>query len=78
MLHPSRFLIILVFFLLVILAMFFIFHNAMKTEAVVTFDHQPSWFEKTNCLMRGGLVEDVFIGEDLDDTGNIMSVCHYK
>ena len=58
--------------------MFFIFNNAMKTEAVIVFDEEPGWFDKSGCIIKGGLVEEVFTGEDLEDVENIIHVCRFK
>ena len=78
MFNPKRYFIILVFFLLVILAMFFIFHNAMKVESSTVFQGSPGWFAKSGCIVRGGMVEELFSGEDLSDTQNVVHVCRFK
>jgi len=50
----------------------------MKTEAVIVFDEEPGWFDKSGCIIKGGLVEEVFTGEDLEDVENIIHVCRFK
>ena len=81
----SRYLIILVFFLLVITAMFFIYRNIGTPERIVYFGEQPSWFEKIECVFRGGALEitqgygslEQVVTEDSAEDLQSIYQCHF-
>ena len=57
MASKARYLVILIFIIVVIGAMFFIYSTIDSEEEIVYFDGTPPWHEKALCYVRGGRVE---------------------
>jgi hypothetical protein len=88
MFHPARYSIILIFVLIVIIAMFFIYSNIASGEKIEPFETTPSWFQKANCIVRGGAIEkeaSYYSQNQIIDIDNPTEVdvaynylCHYR
>ena len=80
----NRYLLLLIFVLIVIIGMFFIYSNIRSTERIEYLKGEPSWWLKIGCYTRGGSIEligdgliekDCLIAEK-DCLGEISYICH--
>lgn len=53
----ARYLLLLLFVVIVIGAMFVMYSTINSPEEIVYFDSKPSWWQKSLCVIKGGKVE---------------------
>ena len=73
----AKYLILLIFILIVILAMFFIYSNINSPEKIVYFQEKPKLMEKVYCIVRGGALETL-AGADFNEASDKnIYLCHF-
>ncbi len=73
----AKYLILLIFILVVILAMFFIYSNINSPEKIVYYQEKPKILEKVYCIIRGGALEILEDGAINSEDGLAVYLCHF-
>ncbi|NQT49670.1 hypothetical protein HQ571_03170 [Candidatus Kuenenbacteria bacterium] len=68
----AKYLILIVFILMVVTGMFFIYSNVNSPERIVYLKGEPSLFDKLECIVKGGKMENI---SELNEKVNF--ICHF-
>ena len=85
----ARYFVILIFFLVVISAMFFIYSTVNSAEKIIYYKGEPTIFNKMNCILKGGKIEvmpsgggapclELLVDEKDECEEKNIYRCHYK
>ncbi|HMB26210.1 MAG TPA: hypothetical protein VKP03_02220 [Patescibacteria group bacterium] len=73
----ARYLLLLIFIMLVLTAMFFIYSNVKTEERYLYYQGEPTKMQRLTCFLKGGVIERQSGLKEQEDLKTEFYFCHF-